>query len=82
MVVGDAMRRTKKYRNQSCFRCYSGPNFGGDNAAPCSDSKLDFEGFPPHPCQGGIRSNVLYPTYECYLPIDWYLVTDADKLLF
>jgi hypothetical protein len=62
MLVGDPMRRTKKYKMQSCFRCYSGPNFGGDNAAPCSDSKLDFEGFPTGPCLGGIRSNILYPT--------------------
>ncbi|KAF2447246.1 hypothetical protein P171DRAFT_483295 [Karstenula rhodostoma CBS 690.94] len=62
MLVGDPMRRTKKYKMQSCFRCYSGANFGGDNAAPCSDAKLDFEGFPPQPCPGGIRSNILYPT--------------------
>ena len=57
------MNRQKKYKMQSCFRCYSGPNFGGDDRAPCSDSKLDFETFPPQPCPGGIRSNILYPTY-------------------
>ena len=62
MLVGDPMRRKPLYKAQSCYRCYSGPNFGGDNAAPCSDAKLDFEGFPPQPCAGGIRSNVLYPT--------------------
>jgi len=42
MLVGDAARRTKKgsgLKSQTCFRCYSGPNFGGDNAAPCADAK-------------------------------------------
>lgn len=48
---------------QSCYRCYTGPNFGGDDRAPCSDPKIDTEGFPPKPCLGGIRSNILYPTY-------------------
>ncbi|KEZ39116.1 hypothetical protein SAPIO_CDS10507 [Scedosporium apiospermum] len=62
MLVGDPMRREPLYKSQSCFRCYSGPNHGGDNAAPCSDNRLDFEGFPNIPCLGGIRSNVLYPT--------------------
>ncbi|KAK0113384.1 hypothetical protein ONS96_014250 [Cadophora gregata f. sp. sojae] len=62
MFVGDPLRRQKKYKSQSCFRCYSGPDFGGDNAAPCSDAKLDTEGFPTGPCLGGIRSNILYPT--------------------
>ncbi|KAF2703810.1 hypothetical protein K504DRAFT_451374 [Pleomassaria siparia CBS 279.74] len=62
MLVGDPMRRTPKYKMQSCFRCYTGPNFGGDDRAPCSDTKIDSEGFPPQPCLGGIRSNVLYPT--------------------
>ena len=62
MFVGDPMSREKKTKSQSCFRCYSGPNFGGDNLAPCSDAKLDFESFPTIPCQGGIRSNVLFPT--------------------
>ncbi|KAK3994461.1 hypothetical protein QBC44DRAFT_262165 [Cladorrhinum sp. PSN332] len=62
MFTGDAMSRKSKYKSQSCFRCYSGPNFGGDDMAPCSDTRLDFEGFPDKPCLGGIRSNVLYPT--------------------
>jgi hypothetical protein len=62
MFVGDVARRTPLYKSQSCFRCFSGPNFGGDDMAPCSDTRRDFEGFPPQPCPGGIRSNVLYPT--------------------
>ncbi|KAK4212768.1 hypothetical protein QBC37DRAFT_465115 [Rhypophila decipiens] len=62
MFVGDVTRKTPLYKMQSCYRCYSGPNFGGDDMAPCSDSRLDFESFPPKPCPGGIRSNVLYPT--------------------
>lgn len=62
MFVGDVARRTPLYKTQSCFRCFSGPNFGGDDAAPCTDARRDFEGFPTAPCPGGIRSNVLYPT--------------------
>lgn len=63
MLVGDATNRvSKNMKMQTCFRCYSGPNFGGDNAAPCADAKLDTEGFPKNPCPGGIRSNILYPT--------------------
>ncbi|KAL8358884.1 hypothetical protein RB601_008218 [Gaeumannomyces tritici] len=62
MFVGDVMRRLPLYKMQSCFRCYSGPDFGGDDRAPCSDPKVDTEGFPPRPCPGGIRSNILYPT--------------------
>ncbi|KAK1757956.1 hypothetical protein QBC47DRAFT_420838 [Echria macrotheca] len=65
MLVGDANKRaqgSKSMKSQTCFRCYSGPNFGGDNAAPCADAKLDTEAFPKGPCLGGIRSNILYPT--------------------
>ncbi|KLU90860.1 hypothetical protein MAPG_09385 [Magnaporthiopsis poae ATCC 64411] len=62
MFVGDIMRRTPLYKMQSCFRCYSGPDYGGDDLAPCSDPRVDFEGFPTRPCPGGIRSNILYPT--------------------
>ena len=81
MLVGDAAQRTKKgsgMKSQTCFRCYSGPNFGGDNAAPCADARfvplfpcpspmltifrLDTETLPSGPCLGGIRSNILYPT--------------------
>jgi hypothetical protein len=62
MLVGDPTSRVKKFKSQSCFRCYTGPDFGGDNAAPCSDARLDTEAFPTGPCLGGIRSNILYPT--------------------
>ncbi|KAL5446299.1 hypothetical protein PMIN06_007838 [Paraphaeosphaeria minitans] len=63
MLVGDANNRvTKNLKTQTCFRCYTGPNFGGDNAAPCQDAKLDTEGLPTAACPGGIRSNILYPT--------------------
>jgi len=61
MLVGDSTRRTAKNKMQSCFRCYSGPNFGGDVAAPCSGN-LDTEAFPTGICKGGIRSNILFPT--------------------
>ncbi|KAH8672839.1 hypothetical protein BGZ60DRAFT_373976 [Tricladium varicosporioides] len=65
MLTGDASQRAKVgsgRKSQSCFRCYSGPNFGGDNAAPCADAKLDTEALPSGACLGGIRSNILYPT--------------------
>jgi len=63
MLVGDAANRVSKNRkSQSCFRCFTGPNFAGDNAAPCQDATLDTEAFPTKPCPGGIRSNILYPT--------------------
>ena len=40
MLVGDANNRvSKNLKSQTCFRCYTGPNFGGDNAAPCQDGK-------------------------------------------
>jgi hypothetical protein len=63
MLVGDANRRTAaNLKSQTCFRCYTSKNFGGDNAAPCADGKLDTEALPTGPCPGGIRSNILYPT--------------------
>ncbi|KAK4665391.1 hypothetical protein QC763_0061950 [Podospora pseudopauciseta] len=62
MLVGDAGRREPQgLRNQTCFRCYTGPDFGGDDKAPCVDDAVDFEGLPNKMCWG-IRSNVLYPT--------------------
>jgi hypothetical protein len=40
MLVGDASNPiSETMKMQTCFRCYSGPNFGGDNAAPCADAK-------------------------------------------
>jgi len=64
MLVGDPTRRTAlaNGKMQNCYRCYTGPNFGGDNAAPCADAKLDTAGLPKDVCKGGIRSNILFPT--------------------
>jgi hypothetical protein len=62
MLVGDPNKRTAGNKMQNCYRCYTGPNFGGDNAAPCADAKLDTAGLPKDVCKGGIRSNVLFPT--------------------
>jgi len=40
MLFGDAMNREAKgLKSQTCFRCYTAKNFGGDNAAPCQDAK-------------------------------------------
>jgi len=64
MLVGDPTRRTAdpNMKRQNCYRCYTGPNFGGDTSAPCQDSKIDFAGLPPTACKGGIRSNIHFPT--------------------
>jgi hypothetical protein len=64
MLTGDATRRKSQglgKNMQSCFRCYTGPNFGGNVASPCFDSKLDTDSFPKGPCPGGIRSNIIFP---------------------
>ena len=41
MLVGDPMVRERpaELDRQNCFRCYTGPNFGGDVGAPCMDAK-------------------------------------------
>jgi hypothetical protein len=65
MLVGDSMQRAKigsGRKSQSCFRCYTGPNFAGDIYSPCADPKLDTEELPAGPCLGGIRSNIHFPT--------------------
>lgn len=42
MLAGDPTNRKvdSKMKMQNCFRCYTGPNFGGDNAAPCADNRF------------------------------------------
>ncbi|TAQ88826.1 hypothetical protein B7494_g2843 [Chlorociboria aeruginascens] len=64
MLVGDVNQRTANttLKYQNCYRCYTGPNFGGDVSAPCQSTTIDTQGFPTAPCLGGIRSNVLFPT--------------------
>ncbi|KAE9366631.1 hypothetical protein N431DRAFT_471674 [Stipitochalara longipes BDJ] len=65
MLVGDPMRReagvNPSMKYQSCFRCYSGPNFKGDDLSPCFDPTVDTEGFPQKMCSG-IRTNLHFPT--------------------
>ena len=64
MFSGDAKRKVSagQGRNmQSCYRCFTKDNFGGNTASPCFDSKLDTETFPKTPCPGGIRSSVIFP---------------------
>ncbi len=42
MLVGDPSMRSRKdttLKRQNCYRCYTGPNFGGDVSAPCQDAK-------------------------------------------
>lgn len=43
MLVGDPNMRSRpdtKLKRQNCYRCYTGPNFGGDFGAPCMDNKF------------------------------------------
>ncbi|KAF2795329.1 hypothetical protein K505DRAFT_240070 [Melanomma pulvis-pyrius CBS 109.77] len=65
MLAGDPTMRTKagitKW-NGICFRCYTAKNFGGDNGAPCSDSKVDSVDLPKKACPGGIRTTIRFPT--------------------
>ncbi|SPO06392.1 uncharacterized protein DNG_09081 [Cephalotrichum gorgonifer] len=64
MLSGDPMdrERPRNMEKQNCFRCYTGPNFGGDVGAPCQDASVDTPAFPAKACAGGIRSNILFPT--------------------
>ncbi|KAI0162803.1 hypothetical protein BJ166DRAFT_524593 [Pestalotiopsis sp. NC0098] len=65
MLVGDPLQRSRpdtSLKRQNCYRCYTGPNYGGDVSAPCQDAKIDTEALPPKPCKGGIRTNVHFPT--------------------
>jgi hypothetical protein len=64
MLVGDANNRVKDatLARQNCFRCYTGPNYGGDTGAPCMDNRVDTQGLPTKACPGGIRSNILFKT--------------------
>jgi len=43
MLMGDPTMRSRpdtKLKRQNCYRCYTGPNFGGDTSAPCQDAKF------------------------------------------
>ncbi|KAF4633041.1 hypothetical protein G7Y89_g5087 [Cudoniella acicularis] len=62
MLVGDPMMRSRKdttLKRQNCYRCYTGPNFGGDTSAPCQDANC-WDGVnldtPNH------QDHVAYPT--------------------
>lgn len=42
MLVGDPLQRSRpdtSLKRQNCYRCYTGPNYGGDVSAPCQDAK-------------------------------------------
>ena len=72
MFSGDVNRRkTSGFGKniQSCFRCYTGVNFGGNTNSPCMDSQRDTETFPKTPCPGGIRSSVLFPMCVFSFPV-------------
>ena len=72
MFSGDVNRRkTSGFGKniQSCFRCYTGVNFGGNTNSPCMDPQRDTETFPKTPCPGGIRSSVLFPMWVFFFPV-------------
>lgn len=64
MLAGDPLRRTSENlgrKMQQCYRCYPKKNFGGVMSSPCLDPKWDTDYFPKEPCEGGIRSSVMFP---------------------
>lgn len=65
MFVGDASLRAPpqgvNMSTQSCFRCFTGPDFGGDFLRPCLDPAVDTPYLPNKTCYG-LRSNILFPT--------------------
>ncbi|KAI1644712.1 uncharacterized protein F4817DRAFT_367338 [Daldinia loculata] len=64
MLVGDATLRSGEGQSpRNCYRCFTGANFEGDNAAPCADPVLDTPGFPSTPCRElWTQMTVLLPT--------------------
>jgi hypothetical protein len=75
MLAGNAAQRTTggvtKW-NAICFRCYTAKNFGGDNAAPCSDTKVDSVSLPNKACPGGMRTTIRFPTYASLYSFSFY----------
>ena len=64
MLVGDANLRIEEcHVAKNYSRCFLGPNFEGNNAAPCADPVLDTRYFPKAPCPGGIRINEHFQTF-------------------
>jgi hypothetical protein len=81
MLIGDpALREEKRTTLQNCYRCFTGPNFRGDNSAPCADRVLDTRYMPKEPCLGGIRSNVEFPTYITAVPTKLGANTDQSTV--
>lgn len=63
MIVGDPMTRTfnesSPEANNLNFRCLGpGGTNGGVTGAPGTDSR----GLPATPCEGGIRSQIIFPS--------------------
>ncbi|KAH9909250.1 hypothetical protein F4778DRAFT_222108 [Xylariomycetidae sp. FL2044] len=63
MLVGDpAVNRAEDQQRQLCHRCYSAVDYegGGNAGAPCTGT--DSQSLPDHPCEGGIRTTITFPT--------------------
>ncbi|PGG98237.1 hypothetical protein AJ80_09562 [Polytolypa hystricis UAMH7299] len=62
MLIGNPTKRhndNSLEAQQTSFRCFEA-NFGGPNDAPGTGG--DTRDLPRRPCQGGIRSNIFFPT--------------------
>ncbi|KAI1810438.1 hypothetical protein GGS20DRAFT_186397 [Poronia punctata] len=65
MLVGEAERQTEEgMQRQLCHRCYETVEnagvAGSSGGAPCTGN--DTRSFPDHPCPGGIRTTITFPT--------------------
>lgn len=68
MITGDPMIRTKSVDKNSVaahtttFRCWD-KNFGGPGASYEPGAGLDTIDLPKTKCNGGIRSNIYFPSF-------------------
>ncbi|KAF2274689.1 uncharacterized protein EI97DRAFT_96981 [Westerdykella ornata] len=61
MLAGNpALRNNTGSSRGICHRCFEGENFRPFGGAPCTGN--DTKSLPDHPCPGGIRTQVTFPT--------------------
>ncbi|KAF2744061.1 hypothetical protein M011DRAFT_409128 [Sporormia fimetaria CBS 119925] len=61
MLAGNPNLRTTEGSSRGiCHRCFEGENFRPFGGAPCTGD--DTTSLPDHPCKGGIRTQVTFPT--------------------
>ncbi|KAB5533348.1 hypothetical protein GE09DRAFT_1176892 [Coniochaeta sp. 2T2.1] len=68
MLAGDVTRRIseglERGKWQQCYRCFTKDGFGGSMYPPCMDPVWDTDHLPTGRCEGGIRTNVVFP--QCW----------------